>query len=71
MYSFGNEPSETSGRALRPTKLSIQLVYLFFHALLNWSWPEADRSLVGSAENKNAWIFTATPPICFLLHAVK
>jgi hypothetical protein len=53
-----------SGPALGPTQPPIQWVSLALSLGLKQPGCEVDHSLPSSAEVKNAWGYTCTPPIC-------
>lgn len=56
----------SSGLTLRPTKTPIQRVSGALSPGLKWQEREADHPLPASAEVKNTWIYTSTPPEVFL-----
>jgi hypothetical protein len=56
LYSTASRP------ALGPTQPSIKRVPEAFSLRVKWPGREADRSPPSSAEVKNAWSYTSTPP---------
>jgi hypothetical protein len=61
-------PTTVSRRALGPTQPPIQWVTGALSVGVKWPGHEADHSPPPSAEVKNAWSYTSTPPVC--LHGV-
>jgi hypothetical protein len=60
--------SKTSGSALGPTQILVRLVPVVFFPSLKRSDSEINYLSPSSAEVKNVWRYTATPPVC--LHGV-
>jgi hypothetical protein len=62
-------PITTASRtALEPTQPPIQWVPGALSLGIKQPWREADHSPPSSADVKNAWSYTSTPPVC--LHGV-
>jgi hypothetical protein len=55
-----------SRTAMGPTQPPIQWVPGALSLGVKWPGQEADHSLPSSAEDKNVWSYTSTPPICLM-----